>query len=93
MEWHLVAKTDRASSEERKEVVTREMSQETNREACEGTRIWPWVRHRLVMLTSHGNTPSEKTSDDGPVTFLCVFWMLEHEIQQTHSITSSRNTF
>lgn len=47
MEWHLVAKTEGASSEERKEVVTRKISQETNIGACEGIRIWLWMRHRL----------------------------------------------
>ena len=43
--------------------------------------------------TTHGNAPSEKMSADGLVTFPCAFGTLEHEIQQTYIITSSRNTF
>lgn len=47
---------------------------------------------QAVMGTRRG-IPSEITPANGPVTFSCTFWILKHEMQHTHTITSSRNIF
>ena len=75
-------KTERASSKERKEADTGDMSWDTNTGHLRGNDL-AMAEGQAVMGTTHG-IPSETTPASGPGTFPYTSWTLEHEMQCTH---------